>query len=372
MKFFAPTVIKVTLFCGLICDYNLFIFEFMPPTSSQPNVLLIRLSAIGDIVMASGLPSSIKTALPNAKVTWLVEQPYVGLVQHHPFVDEVISWPKNEWRALGKKRAYWSLVKSILAFRKQLRARGFTHAIDAQGLLKSAFLAFLSGAKNRIGFNSKEHSQRFLTNAIDKPISDQISSEYRFLSAHLGATSYALNIEMGEQATLQLRQTLQVMSVKGEYIVLAPFTTRPQKHWPIAHWKQLITLIRQHCSYPIVILGGPTDSCDAQSLTFDTSDVYSLAGHATLSESAVAVKQSRAFIGVDTGLTHMAVAYVLPTIALFGSTCPYTYTDNDNTHVLYKDLACAPCKRKPSCNGAFDCMALISPEAVFNTVKEYL
>jgi heptosyltransferase-1 len=116
----------------------------------------------------------------------------------------------------------------------------------------------------------------------------------------------------------------------------------------------------------------PSDSCDAEALTFNEGDVYSLAGHVSVAESAVAVKQSKAFIGVDTGLTHMAVTFLRPTVALFGSTCPYTYTDNANTHVLYKKLVCAPCKRKPTCNGTFDCMALIRPEEVFTTVKEYL
>ncbi|MDP2536859.1 glycosyltransferase family 9 protein [Alteromonas stellipolaris] len=344
----------------------------MSSTETQPNVLLIRLSAIGDIVMASGLPSSIKAALPNARVTWLVEKPYAELILHHPFVDDILVWPKSEWKAFGKKRAYWSLFKSVLAFRRQLHDKGFTHAIDAQGLLKSAFLAYLSGAAHRIGFNSKEQSQRFLTDTIDKPISEEISSEYRFLAKHMGANSYQLHVEMREDATLQLRRTLDTLSMNSNYIVLAPFTTRPQKHWPINHWKQLITLIRQHSDIAIVILGGPSDSCDAESLTFNDSDVYSLAGHISLAESAVAVKQSKAFIGVDTGLTHMAVTFLRPTVALFGSTCPYTYTDNANTHVLYKSLVCAPCKRKPTCNGTFDCMASIRPEEVFTTVKEYL
>ncbi|VEL95424.1 heptosyltransferase-1 [Alteromonas sp. 76-1] len=344
----------------------------MCSTATQPNVLLIRLSAIGDIVMASGLPSSIKEALPNARVTWLVEKPYAGLVQHHPFVDDILVWPKSEWKAFGKKRAYWSLFKSVWAFRRQLRDKGFTHAIDAQGLLKSAFLAYLSGASVRIGFNSKEQSQRFLTDTIDKPISNQISSEYRYLARHMGAHSYELHIEMGVPAAQKLQGTLGALSVNGDYIVLAPFTTRPQKHWPINHWKQLITLIRQHSDISIVILGGPSDSCDAEALTFNEDDVYSLAGHVSLAESAVAVKHSHAFIGVDTGLTHMAVSFLRPTVALFGSTCPYTYTDNANTHVLYKKLVCAPCKRKPTCNGTFDCMAFIRPEEVFTTVKEYL
>lgn len=353
-------------------DLNLTYLGSMSTNSTQPNILLIRLSAIGDIVMASGLPSSIKNAFPHAKVTWLVEKPYADLVRHHTCVDNVICWPKNEWRALSKRRAYFSLLMSVLKFRKQLKQQKFTHAIEAQGLLKSAFLAFLSGAKQRIGFNSKERSQLFLNDAIDKPISDQISSEYRYLAAHFGAPQYRLHISMGEQVAQHTRSKLTNLGITSEYVALAPFTTRAQKHWPVAHWKQLITLIRSRTELPIVILGGPSDSPDAESLTVGSTNVYSSAGHFSLAESADAVRNCRAFVGVDTGLTHMATAYLRPTVALFGSTCPYTYTDNDNTHVLYKALSCSPCKRKPTCGGTFDCMTALLPQEVDLTLKDYL
>lgn len=338
----------------------------------QPNVLLIRLSAIGDIVMASGLPSSIKNAMPDAKVTWLVESPYAELVSHHPYVDNVICWPKKQWQELAKKRAYWSLIKSFIAFRKTLASCGFTHAIDAQGLLKSALLAYLSGAKMRIGFNSKEHSQLFLSEGIDKPISNLMSSEYRRLAQRIGSPRYSLLISMSTAASQNAQSILTLTGVSSNYIVLAPFTTRPQKHWPQSHWKQLIKLIRHRSTMPVVILGGPNDVNSANALTAHAPNVFSLAGHLSLAESACIVNTCIVFIGVDTGLTHMAIAYHRPTLALFGSTCPYTQTDNKQTHVLYKGLSCGPCKRKPTCHGKYDCMNTLTPSEVDSVLKEYL
>lgn len=98
-------------------------------------ILFIRLSAIGDIVMASGLPSSINSiytsTAPNVEITWLVEAPYTGLVSAHPHVNNVIAWPKSEWKALAKRRQYWQLVKAVWKFRQELRSHRFTVAVEA-------------------------------------------------------------------------------------------------------------------------------------------------------------------------------------------------------------------------------------------------
>ena len=156
------------------------------------------------------------------------------------------------------------------------------------------------------------------------------------------------------------------------FIAIAPFTTRPQKHWPSEHWQNLIHKVRKHSHLPIAILGGPGDVAKAEALTFECNGVISLAGKISLEESVSVLSLCDAFVGVDTGLTHLATSYKKPTVAIFGSTRPYTITDNAYTHVLFKDMPCAPCKRKPTCNGRFDCMALVTPEQVFNQLKSYI
>lgn len=322
--------------------------------------------------MASGLPSSIKRAMPNAKVTWLIEPAYADMVRHHSQVDEVICWPKSTWQKLASKKRYFALLKAIWHFRSELRAQGFTLAIDAQGLLKSAFLAWLSGAKERIGFVSKEHSHALLTHAIDKPVSTMISSEYRALAKWLGTSDYVLDIQISYNANQNALASLQRLNITSPYITLAPFTTRPQKHWPLAHWLSLINELRKLTSAPIAVLGGPGDECEAQALSFSESDVHCLAGHTSLPESIAIIKHCAVLIGVDTGLTHIGTAFSIPTVALFGSTCPYTETDSPYTQVLYRNLACAPCRRKPTCKGAYSCMREIEPTHVISAIRGYL
>ena len=171
---------------------------------------------MGDIVMASGLPSSVKQHYNNkVTVSWLVETPYASLVADHPDVDNVICWPKQEWQRLASAKRYLALCRAILKFRLQLRQYRFDLVIDPQGLLKSALLGWLSGAPKRIGFNSKERSQWLLSHAFDKPQSNKISSEYAFLAAQFSHRPYRLALGITDTERNALDRKLHQVNIKS-------------------------------------------------------------------------------------------------------------------------------------------------------------
>ena len=89
-------------------------------------------------------------------------------------------------------------------------------------------------------------------------------------------------------------------------------------------------------------------------------------------ESAALLSRARLVIGVDTGLTHMGWAFSVPVIALFGSTCPYRVVPGREGGILYAELHCSPCRRRPTFGGAFDCMSALTPDAVINAAQRYL
>ena len=107
-------------------------------------VLIIRLSALGDVVMASGLIPALRAVAPDAHLAWLVEPAGAPLLRHNPRLDEVIVLPRPEWEALWRARRFVALARSVWRFRRALRERRFELALDAQGLLKSALCAWLS------------------------------------------------------------------------------------------------------------------------------------------------------------------------------------------------------------------------------------
>lgn len=339
----------------------------MEPTPS--NILIIRPSAMGDIVMASPLLAVLRRAYPQARIAWLVEPGLADLLRHNRDLDEVILWPKGEWRRLAKEKRFIALLRRIAALRKELRSHRFDLGIDAVGLAKSRFLLWLSGARITIGFVSKEPGAFLLDRKVVKGKDDPtMSSEYREMMVALGLDPgpFAPKIIVAAEDGAIARQLLASLGVGSDYLVFAPFTTRPQKHWFDERWALLASELVNKFGKPVLILGGPGDAERGEGIAKQsaTGSIHSLCGRTTLGQSAAIIEHASLLIGVDTGLTHMGTAFSIPTLALFGSTCPYLTTPSPRTQVLYDALACSPCRRQPTCHDQFDCMRALTVEKI--------
>jgi len=343
------------------------------------SVLVIRLSAIGDIVMASPLIAALRERYPQAHIAWLVQPEAYDLLAANEQLDEVIVWPRGEWHQLWRKRRWWTLLRVMGAFVRQLRRRRFDLVLDAQGLLKSGIWAWFSGARQRIGLGSREGSARMMTRVIDKPQDDvRIGSEYRELARQLGlkTDNFRMQIALSSSDRVFGREFVQQHGLEQGYVVACPFTTRPQKHWVEQRWPELAEQIYGQLGLPLVVLGGPGDKPVAERMMAGQAQMINVVGQTRLRQAAALIAGARLLIGVDTGLTHMGIAAAIPTITIFGSTCPYLNagrdTGQDNTAVLYKALDCSPCRRNPTCDGAFTCMADISVAEVMQTAQQLL
>jgi heptosyltransferase-1 len=342
-----------------------------------PRILIIRLSALGDVVMASGLIPAIRAIHPDAHLAWLTEPPAAPLLRHNPGLDEVIVWPKERWKQLWKARQWRALWTELRAFRHKLRGERFDLVLDAQGLLKSGICAWLTGAPRRVGLLSREGSQALVHETITPPVGetdDGMSREYRFLALYLDAPASAFwpSLVPGQAATQAAQKALQAHGLgkprSEPYVVICPFTTRPQKHWFDEHWLALVLRVQQE-GLAVVMLGGPADQPAAEALTRQCPGLINLVGQLKLNESAAVVEGSRLLVGVDTGLTHMGTAFKCPTVALFGSTRPYLDGRTPSTQVMYDALSCSPCRRHPTCAGRFDCMRQLTPERVWQCAQ---
>ena len=343
-----------------------------PPGPADPAILLVRLSAIGDIVMASPLIHALRQRYPQSYIAWLVQPESAALLQDHPELDEVIVWPRSKWRELWRQKRLVSLLREIRSFRQALRRRGFALAIDLQGLMKSGALAWLSGAERRIGLGSREASQWLMTEVVPRAgEADLIGSEYRFLAERmqLPAETFQMRVGIGAAAEAQAELLRRSLPADSAYAVICPFTTRPQKHWFVEHWRDLIARLRSEVGIEVVMLGGPGDVQSAQAIA-TPSGVIDLVGQTPLQGAAALIRDSRLVIGVDTGLTHIGIAFDRPTICLFGSTRPYLRSESAQTRVIYHALECSPCRRNPTCQGRFSCLREITPDEVMAVVRE--
>lgn len=339
-------------------------------------VLVVRTSAIGDVVFASPFAAAFKRTHPDAYLAWLVEPGIHELLSADPAIDELILWPKAQWKKLWQERRFGALWRAVREFRARLRAGRFDTAIDMQSLMKSGLLTWLSGAPRRIGLGSREGSQWLMSEVIPKGgIERRIGSEYRYLAERLGldAGEFLPQLYVGTEAEAAAAALMAAHQLApGSYAVLAPFTTRPQKHWFEDAWQALATQIREQLDLVPVILGGPGDTDAAARILAGAPQAISLAGATRLPEAAALIRSAALLVGVDTGLTHMGTAFATPTVALFGSTRPYLDSGRRNGSVIWLGLECSPCRRRPTCAGAFTCMRDIRPELVMKEARAVL
>jgi heptosyltransferase-1 len=334
-------------------------------------ILIVRLGAIGDVVFASTILAPLRRHFPQAHITWLVQKAPAALLAHHPCVDRLVIWPREEWLALWRARRLGELSRVMLAFVKRLRQDRFDMVLDLQGLLKSGLLAWSAGGKVRIGLGSREGSSFLMHHALPRcNPAPSFAGEYQHLLVALGIPpAEQLNsMVVDETECCEVAAWLQGLGVMDGYIALCPFTTRPQKHWKVEHWTTLIQTLAEHAAVPCLILGGPDDRSRGHAMAQAHDTCLSLAGLTTLRQAGAVLAGASLVIGVDTGLTHLAATLAVPTIALFGSTRPYTHVPGHaRAVVLSRNLPCSPCRRHPTCAGAFPCMAELAPGQVLQT-----
>jgi heptosyltransferase I len=341
-------------------------------SKNYKSILIIRLSAIGDVVFTNPFLHAMRRAYPEARITWLCEPAIKSLLEADVAIDNVITWPKQDWRGYIKQGQFIRLFKAWRKLRAELRALDADLAIDLQGLLKSGIWAWFSGARERIGLGSREGSQRLMTRVVakgGKP--ENISSEYIFLAEQLNlpVDLEGLRLSIDKKSHQEAEQIITSRELSNQIAVVLPFTTRPQKHWFDDSWQSLVIDL-QHDGFDVVMLGGPGDKNMAQAIGRDQPSLHNLVGETSLLTAAAIISRASIVIGVDTGLTHMGHALLRPTISLFGSTCPYLDPINPAGRVIYHKLWCSPCRRRPLCNNEFSCMQLITVSEVMATVKQ--
>jgi len=331
---------------------------------------------MGDIVMASPMLRILRKAYPEAVISWLADPAWIDLLRFNPDLGEVIPWDKDRWKLLWRKGRFVDFMGEVRRFSRDMRSRRFDLVLDAQGLLRSRFLARLSGARERVGFESREPGRFLMTRIIPRgPDSNRMGSEYAHMMRELGIfpSPFIANVVISEKDLAAGRKAIREAGITGPYTTISPFTTRPQKHWVRERWGILAKAIHRDFGIPMVMLGGPGDREESTIIgSHAPGNLFDFTGRLTLAQSGAIVKDSALAIGVDTGLTHLAVAFDRPTVALFGATCPYLHSENNKLLVLYRKLPCSPCKRRPTCEGDFTCMKKIGMEDVIEVARRVL
>lgn len=327
--------------------------------SPPRRILIVRISALGDIVFCTSLLEGLRRAYPGAYIAWLADPVLGSVLEGDPRLNELIRLPSGALDNATGLRQTARLLRNEPAF---------DWVIDAQGLFKTRVLARLVHARRRYGFASKEPGAFLIHELHDKGGEPwTIGREYRHLARQLtnGGDPGAPRLLPSALARERAAGIMQGTRLDPGFIALCPFTTRPQKHWVESYWGELAHRLREHDRRPLALMGAPADREAAQRIMAGMpAGTIDLVGATRISDVPALFERARLVIGVDTGLTHIGSAVRRPTLGLWGSTCPYTGGAESPLKILYHALPCAPCKRKPTCGGVFMCMRDLKPEHV--------
>lgn len=334
------------------------------------SILIVRLSAIGDVVMTTAAVRALRRRMPRARIVWVIETKSAGILEGNPDVDETIIFDRNG-------------PTSFLVLAQILRKRRFDVALDFQGLARSAFVAASSGAKRRIGYaGGREFSRIAYNETIACPGTASTGrcrhgmNCYMRLLEPLGIIPDDRDGDMRVIVSDEEREsTARIIAEAGigsdePVAALCPATTRANKHWTEEGWAKLTDLVWQKTGLRSIFLGAQADRAMIEQILSKTgSPAINLAGRTSLKQAVAALDRCSMVVAVDTGLLHIGVALGRPSVGIFGPTTAWrNHIHRNNFTVVRKEIVCAPCYKKPRCE-RFECISDIMPEDVLSAAQ---
>ncbi len=338
------------------------------------NILIVKLSAIGDVVQALPALEAVKKTFPESRVTWVVEEAAAGILEGHPQIDTLLVSCRKSWlRMLGHPRSFREGCVKIVAFIRTLRATRYDIAIDLQGLLKSGLLIGLARAGRKIGFaGSRELSSFFLNERLpaynkNKHALERYLDVARYLGARDVSSSCTLPIDH-ERSVMRQRLSDAVLTRKP-LIVINPVARWETKLWPERNFAELADRLIVEKQATIIFTGSRADSpIVSRILNMMKQPAENWAGETTLKELAALSSLADLFVTTDTGPMHLAAAAHAKVLALFGPTAPWrTGPYGPGQIVVRAGIECSPCFKR-SCKDAIRCMSMISVDDVMRKV----
>ena len=307
--------------------------EFQSPPQ---RILLIKPSAIGDIVHALPVLNLLQKKWPAAKISWLVTPACAGLLEGHPLLDEIILFERKRF---GHAWRSWSSAKALWNFSRELRSRQFDLVIDLQGLLRSGWLSWETRAAVRIGFsNAREFGWAFYTHRVPIHTKEQHAVDrYMAVAEALGCGG---PVEFPFATTDADRAAVaDMLPGEKQYAVLLPGTNWVTKRWPVEYFSQCAEELKTQFGFEIVVAGAGNDSALAAQIKG-----LDLCGKTTLRQTVALLERAELVIANDSGPMHIAAALGRPLVTPFGPTNPIRtgpYRRMDT--VIRTNLFCSPC-----------------------------
>lgn len=298
-------------------------------------VLLVKTSSLGDVVHTLPAITDAARALPGIRFDWVVEESFQAIAAMHPAVADVLPVALRRWRKHPLKT--WRSGE-WRAFRQRLQAHPYDCVIDAQGLIKSAFVTRRArGEKHGLDKASAREGLSARVLDVAHPVARQQHAITRTRELFARALGYARPDSAPDYGVSASG------SAEGNRLVFFHGTTWPTKHWPESYWKSLASLAASAGYEVLLPHGNDTEQARAQVIAAGNPAVQVMERQ-PLDSLLDTLRQLDGFVAVDTGLAHLAAAAGLPGIALYGPTDPsLTGVLGARAKSLAASFPCAPC-----------------------------
>jgi lipopolysaccharide heptosyltransferase I len=345
-------------------------------------ILILRLSAVGDVIRTLPAVKAIKASLPSSSITWIVEEPSKALLETQPEIDEVILFPRKRWSdGLKSARGWWRTMREVRKFILTLRRQRFDVVLDFHGILKSGLLSFLSGSQHRIGFERKSSKEgNFIFSNIKVKLPDERISRFKRNFTLLQGMGLEpknphdqLYIPAEDREIINYFFDQLSFLFKGPLIGIHPGTSQKTeyKRWDPDQYARLGDRLVRELGATIIFTWGPGELDWVKRIQRKMKEASILGPHTiSLTQLGEVYRHCDLYIGGDTGPMHIASLMGIPVVVIYGPTDPVQNEPYGPHRKVRKEVGCNPCRDR-SCK-KLTCLREITVGDVFNVTKEIL
>lgn len=345
--------------------------------ASVQKILIVRASALGDVVHVLPSVEALRHLFPGASISWVVEPLGAALLDGHPHLDRLHIPPRQAWKRDLRRPLRWpGLLLQVLRLARDLRRERFDLVLDFQGNLRSAVTLLLAGGRRRVGFH-RDDVQETGASLVTGIKASKAAPRTNKVEKNLGLVR-ALGFEgpcpegiltVSDADVAWVRSFLERIPGTGPVVTLHPGVSQfgEFKRWPVDHYRALIQLLRRKKDARIVISWGPGEKELAEAVDLNAR----LPEVIPLKRLCALLKCSDLLVAADTGAVPMAATLGTPTVGLYGPKDSVVYRPFPTVaEAAASPAPCSPCRLR-TCEHRI-CMELITPQMVFDHAQRAL
>lgn len=328
-----------------------------PDFSGVRRILIVKPSALGDIVHSLPFLYAVKQRFPDAAVDWVVAHGLHPFLAGHPLIRKLWVIKKDEWKKMGRLK---QTLGEINALRRDLGRQRYDVCIDLSGLFRSGVLTGFSRAPVKLGFKeSDEGSPYFYTHKIHGSMQIHAIDRYLEIARYMGCNTDRIVYPFAPYDP----DPPILGTLPRTFVVMCPSAGKPANRWPAEKFGEVAARL----PLPTVVIASAAEAPIADKVVASSSGkAVSIAGQTRLKDLLGVIGKAKGFICNDTGPMHMAAALNIPVVAVFGPANPVRTGPYGDIHtVVRKAFPCSPCYAKHPCTRhQFQCMETLTVEEV--------